>query len=129
MFGHENKFQANSLFLIFLYGVIFCQRLTFSWMTKMRGLAENILDLVDRDRNFDKFETSTNTYWSSGCSSTFVIISKHVLDYVLFRGPFSISITQQKKNLVYLLIFKGCLVSPKGYILKPLRIRWSDLST
>ena len=105
MYGHENKFQANSLFLIFLYGVIFCQRLTFSWMTKMRGLAENILDLVDRDQNFDKFETSTDTYWSSGGSSTFVIISKHVLEYVSFRGPFIIFIIQQKKNLVYLLIF------------------------
>ena len=54
-------------------------------MIKIRGSSEKILDLVQSDRNFDKFETSTKTYWSSGDSSILVMISKQVLKIVSVR--------------------------------------------
>ena len=51
----------------------------------MRGSAEKILDLVQSDRNFDKFDASKKTYWSSGDSSILVMISKQVLENVSLR--------------------------------------------
>ena len=58
-------------------------------MINTRGSFEKILDLVQRDRNVDRLEASTKTYWSSGDCSMLVIISKQVLETVSLRKFFN----------------------------------------
>ena len=57
-----------------------------SWIMKIRGSLEKILDFTLSDWNFDRFEASINTYWSSGNCSVLAIISKQILKCVSFMS-------------------------------------------
>ena len=76
----ENRFiQFMNLSFFYEIGIL-------SWIMKIRGSFENILDFTLRDWNFDRFEASINTYWSSGNCSVLAIISKQILKCVSFMS-------------------------------------------